>query len=81
MLRSVCDLAVPPTSNLAERDLRPSKVQQNTSGRLTSEDRTRDRYTIRGYVSTAIKHGLAAITVLRDALTGKPWMSALPAPT
>jgi transposase len=81
VLRFVHDLHVPPTSNLAERDLRPSKIQQNTSGRLTSEDRTRDRYTIRGYVSTAIKHGLDAITVLRDALTGNPWMPALPAPT
>ena len=36
----------------------PARCQQNISGRLTSEDRTRDRYTIRGYVSTAIKHGL-----------------------
>ena len=72
VLRFAHDLKVPPTSNQAERDLRPSKIQQNISGRLTSEDRTRDRYTIRGYVSTAIKHGLDAITVLRDALTGRP---------
>ena len=81
VLRFAHDLAVPPTSNPAERDLRPSKIQQNTSGRLTSEDRTRDRYTIRGYVSTAIKHGRDAFTVLRDALTDTPWMPALPAPT
>jgi transposase len=81
VLRFAHDLNVPPTSNQAERDLRPSKVQQNTSGRLTSEARTRDRYTIRGYVSTAIKHGHDAITVLHDALTGHPWMPALPAPT
>jgi transposase len=81
VLRFTHDLKVPPTSNQAERDLRPSKVQQNTSGRLTSEERTRDRYTIRGYVSTATKHGRDAITVLRDALTGHPWTPALPAPT
>src|SRR5436305_1645836 len=81
VLRFAHDLKVPPTSNQAERDLRPSKVQQNTSGRLTSEERTRDRYTIRGYVSTAIKHGHDAITVLRDALTGNPWIPALPTPT
>jgi hypothetical protein len=79
-LRFTTDLRIPPTSNQAERDLRPSKVQQNTSGRLTSEQRTRDRYTIRGYVSTAAKHGLDKITALRDALTGRPWMPALPAP-
>ena len=81
VLRFAHDLKVPPTSNQAERDLRPSKVQQNTSGRLTSEDRTRDRYTIRGYVSTAIKHGHNAITALRDALTGHPWTPPQPAPT
>lgn len=81
VLRFTHDLAVPPTSNQAERDQRPSKVQQNTSGRLTSEQRTQDRYTIRGYVSTAIKHGHDAITALRDALTGHPWMPTLAAPT
>jgi hypothetical protein len=81
VLRFTHDLNVPPTSNQAERDLRPSKVQQKISGRLTSEKRTQDRYTILGYLSTATKHGLDKITVLRDALTGQPWMPALPAPT
>jgi transposase len=81
VLRFAHDLAVPPTSNQAERDLRPSKCQQNTSGRLTSEARTQDRYTIRGYVSTAIKHGHNALTVLRDAFLGRPWMPDLPAAT
>jgi transposase len=73
VLRFAEDLRIPPTSNQAERDLRPSKLQQNISGRLTSEKRTQDRYTIRGYVSTAIKHGHKAIDVLRDAIIGKPW--------
>jgi transposase len=81
VLRFAHDLKVPPTSNQAERDLRPSKVQQNISGRLTSEKRTQDRYTIRGYISTATKHGLNAMTVLRDTITGRPWMPELHAPT
>jgi hypothetical protein len=81
VLRFVHDLKVPPTSNQAERDLRPSKIQQKISGRLTSVARTEDRYTILGYVSTAAKHGLDKITALRDALTGRPWMPAPPAPT
>jgi hypothetical protein len=81
VLRFAYDLKVPPTSNQAERDLRPSKIQQKISGRLTSEDRTQDRYTILGYLSTATKHGLDTITVPRDALIGRPWMPALPAPT
>jgi transposase len=79
--RFVHDLTVPPTANQAERDLRPSKIQQKISGRLTSMDRTQDRYTILGYLLTAAKHGLDKITALRDALTGQPWMPALPAPT
>jgi transposase len=81
VLRFAHDLKVPPTSNQAERDLRPSKIQQKISGRLTSVKRTQDRYTILGYLSTAAKHGLDKITALRDALTGRPWMPALPAPT
>jgi hypothetical protein len=81
VLRFAHDLKVPPTSNQAERDLRPSKVQQNISGRLTSEARTQDRYTIRGYLSTAAKHGRNVMTVLRDAISGRPWMPPQPAPT
>lgn len=80
VLRFVDDLNVPPTSNQAERDLRPSKIQQKISGRLTSEKRTQDRYTILGYLSTAAKHGHDKITALREALIGRPWMPARPAP-
>jgi transposase len=78
VLRFVDDLRIPATSNQAERDLRPSKIQQNISGRLTSEERTQDRYTILGYVSTAAKHGLNQMTVLRDVFLGRPW---IPGPT
>jgi transposase len=81
VLRFVDDLLVPPTSNQAERDLRPAKIQQNSSGRLTSEQRTKDRYKILGYVSSAAKNGLDKMTVLRDAILGHPWMPDLPAPT
>ncbi|QIZ37810.1 transposase [Saccharopolyspora sp. ASAGF58] len=80
VLRFAHDLKVPPTSNQAERDLRPSKVQQNISGRLTSEKRTTDRYRIRGYLSTAVKHGRNAMDVLREAIIGRPWVPPDPAP-
>jgi transposase len=80
VLRFAHDLKVPPTSNQAERDLRPSKVQQNISGRLTSDKRTQDRYTIRGYLSTAAKHGQNVMAVLREALVGRPWIPPHPAP-
>jgi transposase len=81
VLRFTRDLTVPPSSNQAERDLRPAKIQQNISGRLTSEKRTKDRYTIRGYLSTAAKHGHNMMNALHDAILGKPWMPPLPAPT
>jgi len=44
-------------------------------------DRTRDFYTIRGYISTAVKHGRNAIADLREAMLGRTWLPELPAPT
>ena len=79
VLRFLTDTTIPPTSNQAERDLRPSKTQQKISGRLRSETTTRDRYAIRGYASTAAKHGTAVFTAIRDALAGNPWMPPIPA--
>jgi hypothetical protein len=79
VLRFLTDTAIPPTSNQAERDLRPSKTQQKISGRLRSEKTTRDRYAIRGYASTAVKHGVAVFTAIRDALAGNPWIPPIPA--
>ncbi|MGH3181957.1 MAG: IS66 family transposase [Gemmatimonadales bacterium] len=79
VLRFLTDTAIPPTSNQAERDLRPSKTQQKISGRLRSEKTTRDRYAIRGYASTAVKHGIAVFTAIRGALAGNPWIPPIPA--
>jgi transposase len=78
VLRFVSDLRIPPTSNQAERDVRPAKTQQKISGRLRSEETTRHRYAIRGYLSTAAKHGADVLTVLRDAILGHPWMPPIP---
>jgi hypothetical protein len=47
-------------------------VPPDDSGRLRSETATRNRYAIRGYASTAIKHGHDALTAIRDALAGNP---------
>jgi hypothetical protein len=80
VLRFVYDLPIPSTSNQAERDLRPAKTQQKISGRLRSEETTRQRYAIRGYLSTASKHGINVLAALRDALTGTPWMPPIPDP-
>jgi hypothetical protein len=78
VLRFLSDLQIPPTSNQAERDLRPAKTQQKISGRLRSEKAARDRYAIRGYASTAAKHGASALAALRDALAANAWMPPLP---
>jgi transposase len=78
ILRFAYDLRIPPTSNDAERDLRPAKTQQKISGRLRSEETTRHRYAIRGYISTAGKHGTDILTALRDAILGCPWMPPIP---
>ncbi len=80
VLRFVTDLRVPPTSNQAERDLRPAKTQIKISGRLTSVKATEARYAVKGYLSTAAKHGLNLFVVLRDTILGRPWTPDL-APT
>jgi len=80
ILRFVYDLRIPPTSNQAERDVRPAKTQQKISGRLRSEETTRHRYAIRGYISTASKHGTGILTALREAILGHPWMPPIPDP-
>jgi transposase len=72
VLRFACDLRIPPTSNQAERDLRPAKTQQKISGRLRSEQATRDRYAIHGYISTAAKHGAHVLTAIHDASAATP---------
>jgi transposase len=79
VLRFLTDTAIPPTNNQAERDARPAKTQQKISGRLRSEAITRHRYAVRGYASTAIKHGIDAFTGIRDALAGNPWIPPIPA--
>lgn len=80
ILRFTTDLRIPPTSNQAERDVRPAKTQQKISGRLRSEETTRHRYAIRGYISTASKHGTDVLAALRNAITGQPWMPPIPDP-
>jgi transposase len=80
VLRFAYDLRIPPTSNQAERDLRPAKTQQKISGRLRSEQATRHRYAVRGYLDTARKHGISVLAAIRDALAGTPWMPPIPDP-
>jgi transposase len=80
VLRFTTGLRIPPASNQAERDLRPAKTQQKISGRLRFGQVTRDRYAIRGCISTAARHGAHVLTAIYDALAGNPWMPPIPGP-
>ena len=75
------DLTVPFTNNQAERDLRPTKTQLKISGCHRSADTARAWLAIRGYISTARKHGHNVLHALRDAITGNPWTPPLAAMT
>jgi transposase len=52
MLRFAAGTTIWPTNNLSERGVRPLKTQQKISGRLASDDVTKDRLDIRGYIDT-----------------------------
>lgn len=73
VLRFAHDLAVPFTNNQAERDLRPAKTQMKISGTFRSEAGAKAWARIRGYISTARKHGITAYDAILSAVTGNPW--------
>ncbi|WP_405932180.1 hypothetical protein [Streptomyces sp. NBC_00827] len=64
------DLSIPPTSNQAQCDLRPSKIQEKISGRLAGEDLC----LISSVLSSAGKHLVNEMAVLRDAFIDKVWL-------
>jgi transposase len=78
VLRFLDDLRVPFDNNQAERDLRMVKLQQKISGCWRTLAGAQAFLTVRSYVSTARKHGMNPLAVLRQLFQGNPW---LPAPT
>jgi transposase len=68
-------LAVGFTSNQAERDIRPVKVQQRTSGGCwrTLQELT-DFAIIQSCLSTASKWGISKLDALRQLFTTGPWL-------
>lgn len=81
LLRFTRDVSVPFTNNQAERDLRPVKTQIKISGTSRSEASAQAWARIRGYVSTARKHGIGAYDAIHAATHGTPWTPPLPATT
>lgn len=73
VLRFAHDLTVPFTNNQAERDLRPTKTQMKISGTFRSDTSAKAWARIRGYISTARKHGISIFQAILAAVTGNPW--------
>jgi len=81
ILRFVTDLAVGFTSNQAERDIRPVKVQQRTSGGCwRSLTGLADFAIVQSYLSTAAKWGISKLDALRQLFTTGPWLPPAIAP-
>lgn len=75
ILRFAVDLTVPFTNNVAERSVRPVKVQQRTSGGCwrTLQGLT-DFAVVHSYLDTAAKWGLDKLDVLRQLFTTGAWL-------
>jgi len=71
VLRFMTDKRVPFSNNLAENDVRMTKVQQKISGCFRSWQGAEMFCRIRSYISTCRKHGVSATVALRLLFEGK----------
>ncbi len=65
------DVDVPFTNNLAENNIRMTKVQQKISGCFRSMEGAYIFCRIRSYISTCRKHGMAVTTALKMLFKGE----------
>lgn len=75
ILRFTTDLAVPFTNNQAERDIRPAKVQQRSSGGCwRTLQGLADFAIVQSYLSTATKWGISRYDALKRLFTIGAWI-------
>lgn len=73
-LRFVFDFRVPFDNNLAERDLRMSKLQQKIAGSFRTADGAHHFCRIRGYISTLRKHAANLLPALVSLWSPTPFL-------
>ena len=73
-LRFLTDFRVPFDNNLAERDLRMSKLQQKISGCFRTEEGANLFCRIRGYISTLRKQGYKLLPALVSLWSDTPFL-------
>ena len=81
ILRFATDLAVGFTNNQSERDIRPVKVQQRSSGGCwRTLQGLADFAVVQSYLSTAAKWGVDKLQALRQLFATGPWLPPAIAP-
>ena len=73
MLAFLDDLTLPFSNNLAERDLRMSKIQQKISGTFRSSEGATAFCVIRSYLSTMRKQGRSMLAAMAAVFEGIPF--------
>ena len=71
------DFPVPFTNNLAERDVRMTKVKAKVAGCFITLAGAETYLTIKSFIKTSAKHGISSYKALLTALSGQNAASEL----